>query len=211
MDQQTWQPSILSRCGDVERSCECASANSGDRCIGQSAGRTGWSVKDSFHCLDLNELGFTPLFDAEWIAAKSPIGASAARFVRFALAAGQQRGRSALLGAGMGGSRYSCGAVESVVPGLLSDPDIHFVWTCDHGATVGGGILIEARASSASPTCSPLRLIRSWSGRNSRALLRRSSPACRSLLMTGGETLPRPIASNSSRSGNFGFGIAHRR
>jgi hypothetical protein len=32
----------------------------------QSPRRTGWSVKDSFHCLDLSELGFTPLFDAEW-------------------------------------------------------------------------------------------------------------------------------------------------
>jgi hypothetical protein len=27
-----------------------------------------WFVKDSFHCLRLNSLGFEPLFDAEWIA-----------------------------------------------------------------------------------------------------------------------------------------------
>jgi hypothetical protein len=27
-----------------------------------------WFVKDSFHCLRLNSLGFAPLFDAEWIA-----------------------------------------------------------------------------------------------------------------------------------------------
>jgi len=27
----------------------------------------GWSIKDSYACLDLVPLGFTPLFDAEWI------------------------------------------------------------------------------------------------------------------------------------------------
>jgi hypothetical protein len=30
--------------------------------------RREWFVKDSFHCLRLNSLGFEPLFDAEWIA-----------------------------------------------------------------------------------------------------------------------------------------------
>jgi hypothetical protein len=30
--------------------------------------RREWFVKDSFHCLPLDSLGFEPLFDAEWIA-----------------------------------------------------------------------------------------------------------------------------------------------
>ena len=30
--------------------------------------RREWFVKDSFHCLRLELLGFEPLFDAEWIA-----------------------------------------------------------------------------------------------------------------------------------------------
>jgi hypothetical protein len=33
-----------------------------------SSRRREWFVKDSFHCLGLNSLGFEPLFDAEWIA-----------------------------------------------------------------------------------------------------------------------------------------------
>jgi hypothetical protein len=33
-----------------------------------STRRREWFVKDSFHCLRLNSLGFEPLFDAEWIA-----------------------------------------------------------------------------------------------------------------------------------------------
>jgi hypothetical protein len=35
--------------------------------IGSTRNRE-WFVKDSFHCLRLNSLGFEPLFDAEWIA-----------------------------------------------------------------------------------------------------------------------------------------------
>src|SRR4249919_791962 len=33
-----------------------------------SSRRREWFVKDSFHCLGMNSLGFEPLFDAEWIA-----------------------------------------------------------------------------------------------------------------------------------------------
>lgn len=33
-----------------------------------STRRREWFVKDSFHCLHLDSLGFEPLFDAEWIA-----------------------------------------------------------------------------------------------------------------------------------------------
>src|SRR5262249_41634942 len=32
-----------------------------------------WAVKDSFRSLELNSLGFEPLFDAEWIAMSPPL------------------------------------------------------------------------------------------------------------------------------------------
>jgi hypothetical protein len=42
----------------------------------QTPRRGGWSVKDSFGCLNLDRLGFEPLFDAEWISASSSVGAT---------------------------------------------------------------------------------------------------------------------------------------
>ena len=107
----------------------------------QSARRTGWSVKDSFHCLDLNELGFTPLFDAEWIAAKSPIGA--VQQDSSGLHWRQVSSEADLICWEQAWAEADMAAAQSRVfmPGLLSDPDVRFVWTCDDAATVGGGIL----------------------------------------------------------------------
>lgn len=103
--------------------------------------RDGWAVKDSFQCLDLSEIGFTPLFDAEWIGLDLPLTVTKqtppnVRWRRVGDAAGLVRWDQEWRGG-------NAGAADSRVfmPGLLSDADIRFVVALDDEWPVAGGIL----------------------------------------------------------------------
>lgn len=107
----------------------------------QSVRQRSWSVKDSFHCLNLSELGFTPLFDAEWITARLPF--SAVRQESADLQWRRVRSEAELFR----WEQYWTGADQAVgqsrvfVPRLLSESDIHFILVCHDSVAVGGGVL----------------------------------------------------------------------
>jgi len=106
----------------------------------RSAPGKGWAVKDSFQSLDLGELGFTPLFDAEWIraTAAAPLARTASRELQWRRVedeAGLARWEQCWAGeTAMPQSRI-------FMPRLLSDPDIRFVFVIDQDAILGGGIV----------------------------------------------------------------------
>ncbi len=87
----------------------------------------GWAIKDSYQSLNLQDLGFAPLFDAAWIAMPPPqTTASSAVIIATEpdLSAWEQD-----WSAGQGGDPI-------FRPALLADPDIRFLRTA-----TGGGIL----------------------------------------------------------------------
>lgn len=91
------------------------------------------SVKDSFHRLDLAGHGFTPLFDAEWIAAPAPAPGEPGwtRIDTPSALAEWERGW-----AGIGGGQ------RTFLPVLLGDPDLAFI------ALPGGGGILNRHAGA---------------------------------------------------------------
>jgi hypothetical protein len=107
----------------------------------QSPRQSEWTVKDSFACLDLDRHGFLPLFDAEWLRMEAPIGdvrpeTGNLQWRRVAGAAdliGWEREWAA--------ADPNAGKTRLFMPGLLSEPDILFVFLLVNGSPAGGGIL----------------------------------------------------------------------
>jgi hypothetical protein len=106
--------------------------------------RREWFVKDSFHCLPLNSLGFEPFFDAEWIAMNG---------TQPDMGQNQPEYRSSIVTdeAGLIAWERSWAGEESklaatpqpriFVPRLLADDSIVFVSVQGENGTSGGGIL----------------------------------------------------------------------
>jgi hypothetical protein len=104
--------------------------------------RREWFVKDSFHSLHLNSLGFEPLFDAEWIA----LGAA-----RPDLKHDLPEYRSIMVTGEAGliaweqswaGKQVNANSEPRVfMPGLLADANVVFVSFQAEGGIAGGGIL----------------------------------------------------------------------
>jgi hypothetical protein len=109
-----------------------------------STRRREWFVKDSFHCLHLNSLGFEPSFDAEWIAMsgtrpdarhdppgyRSTIVADEAGLVAWERSwAGEGANAAAML------------QPRVFMPRLLADDSIVFVAIQGEDGIAGGGIL----------------------------------------------------------------------
>ncbi len=95
-----------------------------------------WAIKDSFSCLDLEGLGFNPLFDAYWLCLERPQddalpGAVTTLDTEADLAVWEK----AWLG------REEPLTDTPFKPALLKDPEIVFASIGQGGATVGGGIL----------------------------------------------------------------------
>jgi hypothetical protein len=104
-----------------------------------------WAVKDSFQALELNSLGFQPLFDAEWVAMNPPLpdlrGHPAAEY------------RSAIVTSEAGliaweqawaGEEVKSTAVSKprvFMPRLLVETGVRFVSIQGDSGIVGGGIL----------------------------------------------------------------------
>ena len=103
--------------------------------------RGGWSVKDCFQNLDLHDIGFSSLFEAEWLTADASRGGDRREFedVRWttvsaepSLAAWEQAWRKA---------NPAAGPALLFKPLLLSRADLRFMMATRHGACAGGGIL----------------------------------------------------------------------
>jgi len=99
-----------------------------------------WFVKDSFHCLQLNSLGFESLFDAEWIAlggARPDLKHNLPEY-RSTIVTGE---------AGLIAWEQSWAGKEAnsepriFMPGLLADSNVVFVSFQAEGGIAGGGIL----------------------------------------------------------------------
>jgi hypothetical protein len=101
-------------------------------------------VKDSFQSLDLNSLGFEPLFDAEWVALNGPppdvkhdpLGCRSTSVTSKAgLIAWEQS---------WAGEEVNAAAISEprvFMPRLLADTNVVFVSIQGDGGIVGGGIL----------------------------------------------------------------------
>jgi hypothetical protein len=104
-----------------------------------------WAVKDSFQSLELNSLGFEPLFDAEWIAMSPPPpdlkGHPAAKYrsAWVTSKAGLIAWEQAWAGEGVNAAAISEPRVFK--PRLLADTNVVFVSIQGDGGIVGGGIL----------------------------------------------------------------------
>jgi hypothetical protein len=106
--------------------------------------RREWFVKDSFHCLRLESLGFEPLFDAEWIAMSG---------VRPDGRHHQPGDRSTIVTDEAGLSAWERSWADEdakasaiplprvFMPGLLADDSIVFVSIQGEDGSTGGGIL----------------------------------------------------------------------
>jgi hypothetical protein len=104
-----------------------------------------WAVKDSFRCLELNSLGFEPLFDAEWVAMNPRLPDLRAH------PAAEYRSASVTSEAGLiaweqawAGEEVNAAAISKpcvFMPRLLTDTNVIFVSIQGDGGIVGGGIL----------------------------------------------------------------------
>jgi hypothetical protein len=103
-----------------------------------------WFVKDSFHSLQLNSLGFEPLFDAEWIAlrgARPDVKHNPPEY-RSTIVTGE----AGLIAweQSWAGEEVNAAAISEprvFMPGLLADTNVVFVSLQAEGGIAGGGIL----------------------------------------------------------------------
>jgi hypothetical protein len=106
-----------------------------------SSRRREWYVKDSFHCLRLDSLGFEPLFDAEWIAmtgTRPDVGTH-----RPATVVSDEAGLSAWerCWAGEDGKPTARPLPRVFMPRLLAEDGVAFVFLQGEDGSAGGGIL----------------------------------------------------------------------
>ena len=101
-----------------------------------------WFVKDSFHCLHLNSLGFEPLFDAEWIAlsgARPDVKRNLPEY-RSTIVTGEA-GLIAWEQSWAGKEVNANSEPRVFMPGLLADTNVVFVSFQGEDGVAGGGIL----------------------------------------------------------------------
>ena len=104
-----------------------------------------WAVKDSFQSLELNSLGFEPLFDAEWVARSPPLPepsdhpAAEYRSASVTSNAGLIAWEQTWAGEGVNAAAVSESGV--FMPRLPADTNVVFVSIQGDDGTAGGGIL----------------------------------------------------------------------
>ena len=103
--------------------------------------RAGWAVKDSFRSLDLHSLGFTVLFDAEWILLQSAAGNALENSA--GLSWRTVRSETDLLLWEMAWAAETATAATSQIyaASLMSRADVCFLFALADGTPVCGGIL----------------------------------------------------------------------
>jgi hypothetical protein len=101
----------------------------------------GWSVKDSFHGLDLSRLGFSALFEAQWICA-SPAPANAPQALKgLKWEKASSETELQLWERAWAKSGSIPGQPRTFLPPLLSDPDVVFLLGLRDNLPIGGGVL----------------------------------------------------------------------
>jgi hypothetical protein len=107
-----------------------------------STRRREWFVKDSFQSLDLDSLGFEPVFDAEWVALSGPppdVDPSEYRLTPVTSKAGLIAWEQSWAGEEVNAAAISERRI--FMPGLLADTNVVFVSIQRADGIVGGGIL----------------------------------------------------------------------
>jgi hypothetical protein len=99
---------------------------------GSLAAGAGSSVKDSWADLDLEPYGFTPLFDACWIALDPPVAAGPSRWT--VVGSAEE----------LADWTVAHGAVGTFPPALLDDPAIRFLAVREAGRMVAGAIVNDS-------------------------------------------------------------------
>lgn len=101
----------------------------------------GWAVKDSFRCLDLEPLGFSVLFEAEWIGMRSPV--ADARYDDAGLEWRAVAGGAGLIDWEREWAGANAGPADPrVIPDRLQPhADLRFLLALDDGVPVCGGAL----------------------------------------------------------------------
>lgn len=131
----------LSKHGDPDRFKRRLGAEESDRRIGKQAAKRRLVGEGLFPNLDLHDIGFSSLFEAEWLTADASRGGDRREFedVRWttvsaepSLAAWEQAWRKA---------NPAAGPALLFKPLLLSRADIRFMMAMRNGACAGGGIL----------------------------------------------------------------------
>jgi len=106
-----------------------------------------WAVKDSFQSLDLNSLGFEPLFDAEWVALSGPPPDLKHDPLEFRSTRVTSKAALIAWEQSWAGEEVNAAAISErcvFMPRLLADTNIVFVSIQRDGGIVGGGILNQA-------------------------------------------------------------------
>jgi len=101
----------------------------------------GWTVKDSFRSLDLSPLGFTPLFDAEWILRLPMADDAQKRTTELQWAAVRSEGDLQLWSKAWAGEAADVETLRIFAASLLSHHEANFLFALADGIPLCGGIL----------------------------------------------------------------------
>jgi len=103
-----------------------------------------WVVKDSFQSLDLNSLGFEPLFDAEWVALSGPPPDVKHDPLEYRSTSVTSKAGLIAWEQSWAGEEVNAAAISEprvFMPRLLADTNVVFVSIQGDAGIVGGGIL----------------------------------------------------------------------
>jgi hypothetical protein len=109
----------------------------------QSTRRAGCTVKDSFRCLDLRPLGFTVLFDAEWILHEPVDGDAQANETALLWRTVESEADLTLWEKAWAGDPATAATPEIFAASLVSHSDVSFLCAPADGIPLCGGILNE--------------------------------------------------------------------
>lgn len=107
----------------------------------RSTRRAGCYVKDSFRCLDLRPLGFTVLFDAEWILHEPVDGEAQASETSLLWRTVESEADLALWERAWAGDAATAATPEIFAASLVSHSDVSFLFSPADGIPLCGGIL----------------------------------------------------------------------
>lgn len=105
---------------------------------------SGWTVKDSFRSLDLRPLGFTVLFDAEWILRQPSVIDAQASPTALSWRTVRSEADLLLWVKAWAGAAAAAETSHVFAAGLIARADISFLFAPVDGSPLCGGILNEA-------------------------------------------------------------------
>lgn len=103
----------------------------------------GWAVKDSFRSLDLRTLGFTVLFDAEWILRQPAVGDALENSAGLSWMTVRSEADLRLWGEAWAGETAIAATSRILAASLVAHADVCFLFARAYGVLVCGGILAK--------------------------------------------------------------------